>query len=71
MNEKNWKIWAGDVACAVTSRTVTQPELRDTQLEEWEEVLPSPPMLPDVSEERPDEERSFMDFELSSGTERD
>ncbi|KAK9532343.1 hypothetical protein VZT92_009731 [Zoarces viviparus] len=24
-----------------------QSELRDTQLEEWEEVLASPPMLPD------------------------
>lgn len=28
------------------TRAVTQCRLRDTQLEEWEEVLPSPPMQP-------------------------
>ncbi len=38
-------IACGDVTHSVTQRR--QSELRDTQLEEWEEVLPSPPMLSD------------------------
>lgn len=42
MNEKNWSLWRH---AAVTQ--CKQSKLRDTQLEEWEEVLPSPPMRSD------------------------
>lgn len=55
-----WKSWVVYLLTSHTSEPPLPPptpsegksELRDTQLEEWEEVLPSPPMLSDSPSSR-------------------
>lgn len=54
-----WKSWVVYLLMSHTSEPPPPPtpsegksELRDTQLEEWEEVLPSPPMLSDSPSSR-------------------